>query len=94
MVRPDFVLSPGAKANGWGDSDDDSDICDRGTNLEEEKSPEMDYEDYPGMNRSESVMIMEGMPVTSTNKTMVRNKCFFDTPKRQEERDEDKDLKT
>ena len=40
LVRPDFVLSPGAKANGWGDSDDDSDICDRGTNLEEEeKSP-------------------------------------------------------
>ena len=40
LVRTDFVLSPGAKANGWGDSDDDSDIGDRGTNLEEEKSPQ------------------------------------------------------
>ena len=83
----------GAKANGWGDSDDESDIGDCGTNLEEEKSPEIGYEDYPGMNRSESVMILEGMPVTATNKTMVRNKHFFDTPKRQEERDDDcKDL--
>jgi hypothetical protein len=63
-VRSQFdMLSPGAKANGW-DSDEDEQSDNSSQNFkfdEEQKSPQFDFEEYPSLSKSESVMQMEGI---------------------------------
>lgn len=51
-----------------------------------------DMDDYPGMNRSESVMMMEGHIVEPKQKVLIRGEDFFNQPFRKGEDDDDLDI--
>lgn len=88
------MLSPGAKANGW-DSDEDEKSDNDSQNFkidDDQKYDQFEFDDYPGLSKSESVMQMEGIqPAEPQNKFLIRNKEFFDNPTRRGEEDSDSD---
>ena len=88
------MLSPGAKANGW-DSDEDEKSDNDSQNFkidDDQKYDQFEFDDNPGLSKSESVMQMEGIqPAEPQNKFLIRNKEFFDNPTRRGEEDSDSD---
>lgn len=93
MIKADNFLTYEARDNGWGDSDQASE-SDRQKEddmlFDDENRPgtNFDFDDYPGMNRSESVMLMEGHIVEPQQKVLIRSDDFFNQPERKGECDD------